>query len=313
MCHRSEGAGELRAPARRGGGEREFGLREGPRPRGAQWESRLTSGAGRAAARCSRGRGDRDTGAERKPGIPEGLVPTAPAAASAGARALPGPLAACRTPGRGGTPQETCRRACPGEPGLRTHPIRTLRESLLMTLRGSRTLSDAWGTVRPRTGCREFHGVPGEPKLTDGEGRRGHRGGGGGDAGGGGVDPEFIWTERSSDLFAGKRSSWILPAPDPALGGSALPEPGLGTVSWRTCLAFSSAHSYPGRFSFPFVPLWGLGVGEAYSGRLAPHSGRDKLNFKGRGLTFCLLHRSHPRTAPSPHCCLRAGPTPPSP
>ena len=73
---------------------------------------------------------------------------------------------------------------------------------------------------------------PGKPELTDGGGGRWHRGEE--DAGEGGVDPEFICTERSSDLFAGKRNSWILPAPGLRLGGSALPEPGLGTVSWST-------------------------------------------------------------------------------
>lgn len=83
--------------------------------------------------------------------------------------------------------------------------------------------------------------------------RRGRRGGG--------VDPEFTRAERSSDLFAGKRAWWwVLPAPGPGLGGSSLPEPGPGAVSWRTCLAFSSGHSYPGGSSLRFVPLRGLGV-----------------------------------------------------
>lgn len=47
----------------------------------------------------------------------------------------------------------------------------------------------------------------------------------------------------------------ILPAPGPRPGGSALPERGRGTVSWKTCLAFSSVRSYPGHFSLLCVPL----------------------------------------------------------
>ena len=158
VAARCERGNAQNGPAVRGGSEREPRLCEGRRPRGAQSESRLTSGAGRAAAQCSRGRGVpgfrrvpgvRGAGAEGKPGIPEGLVRTAPAAASPGGRAPPSPLAACRAPGRGGTLRETCRRPCRGERGLRTDPTRTLKESLLMTLRGSRTLSYPWRSVRP--------------------------------------------------------------------------------------------------------------------------------------------------------------------
>lgn len=97
------------------------------------------------------------------------------------------------------------------------------------------------------------------------------------------------------------RASWVLPASGPRLRGSARLERGQGTVSWRTCLAFSSVHFYLGRFSLPCVLL-----GEN-SACLAPHSGRDWLNFKGPGPTFCLINRSHPRTTPSSF--LAPGPT----
>lgn len=117
-----------------------------------------------------------------------------------------------------------------------------------MTLRGSRRLSDPWRLMRPRTGCRELSAGREKLKLTDGGGGKWHGEDAG--AGEGGVDPEFNQTERSSDLFVGKRCSWVLPAPGPRLGGSALPEPGQGALSWRTCLAFSSAHSSPRRSRF---------------------------------------------------------------
>lgn len=133
----------------------------------------------------------------------------------------------------------------------------------------------------------------GKPKLTDGGKRKWHPRGGGA----GGADPEFIRTERSSDLFVGRaRSWWILPAPGPWLRGSACPQGGQGTVSCRTCLPFSSLHSYLGSLSLPYMRL-----GEALQ---MPCSSVRKRQVELQGTrspTFCLFNRSHPRTTPSLH------------
>ena len=141
-------------------------------------------------------------------------------------------------------------------------------------------------TLRPRTG---YSVGLGQLKLTDGGGRWHPRGGGGGT---GRIDPESIRTERSSDLSGGR----ILPAPGPGLGGSALPEPGQGTVSWRACLAFSSVHSWS-----VFSPLRAPGRGTTDSLLLAQEE--TSCPSRDRGPTFCLLVRSYPRTTPSLPSC----------
>lgn len=150
-----------------------------------------------------------------------------------------------------------------------------------------------WRTMRPGTGCRTPREGLGKPKLTNGGKRKWHPRGGGA----GGADPEFIRTERSSHLFVGRaRSWWILPAPGPWLRGSACPQGGQGTVSCRTCLPFSSLHSYLGSLSLPYMRL-----GEALQ---MPCSSVRKRQVELQGTrspTFCLFNRSHPRTTPSLH------------
>lgn len=121
---------------------------------------------------------------------------------------------------------------------------------------------------------------------------------------GGGGERQGRLTPNSSGLrgqptsLPTERDSWILPASGPRLGSSARPERGQGTVSWRTCLAFPSAHSDLGRFSLLSVPL-----GENY-GRLAPRSGRDKLNFRGRGPTLCSTDPTRGPLPPHSRLCV---------
>lgn len=128
--------------------------------------------------------------------------------------------------------------------------------------------------MRPGTGGRTLS--EGLGKFTNSKERRWQP------RGGGGKRQEGL-TLNSSGLrghatsLPAELDSWILPASGPRLGGSARPERGQGTVSWRTCLAFPSVHSYLGCPFLLCVPL-----GENY-GCLAPHSGRDQMNFKGQG------------------------------
>ena len=151
---------------------------------------------------------------------------------------------------------------------------------------GSRAKGNPIHDPAPKTG---YSVGLGQPKLTDGGGRWHPRGRGGGT---GRIDPESIRNERASDLSGGR----ILPAPGPGLGGSALPEPGQGTVSWRACLAFSSVHSWS-----LFSPLRAPGRGTTDSFLLAQEE--TSCPSRDRGPTFCLLIRSYPRTTPSLPSC----------
>lgn len=148
---------------------------------------------------------------------------------------------------RGGRPWQ-------GECGLRTDPTRALKETLPMTLGGSRTLGDrdggpcARGLVTGRLAWR--WDSRSSPTAGQEGGTRGEEG-----AGREGLTLNSSGPRGHATCSAAKRSSCILPAPGPRPGGSALPERGRGTVSWKTCLAFSSVRSYPGHFSLLCVPL----------------------------------------------------------
>lgn len=114
-----------------------------------------------------------------------------------------------------------------------------------------------WRTVRGRRiGCRALSVRLGKPKLT----RAGEEGGTGGKEGAGqeGLTLNSSRLRGHRTCLVAERGSWILPAPGPRLGGSALPERGHETVWWRTCLAFPAVHGYPGCY-----PLFYVTLGEA--------------------------------------------------
>lgn len=238
-------------------------------------EGRLTSGASEA----ERSFQVPGVGAEKKPRTPEGLVPTAPSAASSGALAPPSPLDAWRAPlaRRAWSPD----RPDPSVKGNTTHDPGRVPDAG----------RPGWRAVRPRTGYRALSVALRQPKLTDGRARRWHpRGGGGGT---GGIDPKFIRTERSCDLFGGKARlgvSYLLRGPGRAV--ALFRSAGGGLFRGKHVSLFPPSALILVTFLSSACP-W-----ERHYGCLASRSGRDKLNFKGQGLHILSARQIPPPFTP---------------
>lgn len=212
--------------------------------------------------------GVRDAGAERKPRVPEGLLATAPSAASPGARVPQSPPDACKAPGGEGTLQIR-HRPCQGERGPWADLTRTLKKTLLMMVGdwgGGLCARGLVAGLRERGWESQSSPTAGKESGTQGEeGREG-------------------LTLNSSGL----RGHPTCLSAERAVGGSYLlrgPGSAVALVRREGRGLFHVEHVSP----FPLSTLILVAflsptcASEKHYRCLVPQSGRDKLNFKGPG------------------------------